>query len=302
MQQEGAMTPTLFNSTTCKTHMEKEHFLKNGWFILNFIDPSPVLEAREQIEKKLADLVGKKVPLEKYHLEAEDDSFHTDLQIKLTQFYRDQKWGPRIIAKQLPLFQGLLGPDLYVQANPYLRITRPHKPQDNIGYHRDTFYGGSPYELSVLVPFVDVPPESSLSVLSGSHITSEEAFPTHQVISEDVTKGSSKHQLGFLYAPKLMDESIEKEMQPIPLKVGQALVFSLSTVHGSRINNGPVSRWSSDIRVMHAMAPVDLSARSDYYQQLSQSVVTQAANQYFYGKEKGKHVELELCHSASGKS
>lgn len=280
----------------------KEHFLKKGWFILDFLDPTPVLEAREFLEKHLSELLGKPSSLEDYHVFAEDDTFHTTCQVKMTELYRQKKWGPHILAKQLPLFMDLLGPDLFVQANPYLRMTRPQKPQDNIGYHRDTFYGGSPYELSVLVPFVDVPPESSLSVLSGSHLAPEDAYETHQVVDQDVTKGSAKHQLGFLYAPKLMDNSIEQEMESIPLRIGQALVFSLSTVHGSRLNSGPITRWSSDVRVMHAMAPVDLSARPEYYQTLSESVVTQAAKYYLYGKEKRDDVELELCHATSGKA
>lgn len=278
----------------------KEHFLEKGWFVFDFLNAEPVFEAREFLEKTLKECVGNEGSLEDYHLAGYSDERHTDLQVKITEAYRRAKWGPRIIATQFPIFCELLGPDLFVQANPYLRITRPQKPQDNIGYHRDTFYGGSPYELSVLVPFVDLPKESSLKVLSGSHIAPEEAFSTHQIIDTEISKGSPKHQLGFLYAPKLMDESIDAQMEAIPLKVGQALVFSLSTVHGSRINTGPISRWSSDIRVMHAMAPVDLSARPTYYQKLNESVVTQAAKRYFYGNQTRDDVELELCHTASG--
>ncbi len=280
----------------------KEHFLNKGWFVYDLPDPNPVFRARESLENHLHALTGSKMPLEQYHQLADEDSVHTDLQIKLTDFYRQQQLGPQIIKAQLSIYQDLLGPDLFVQANPYLRIARPGKPQDNIGYHRDTFYGGSPYELSTLIPFVDLPKESSLSVFSGSHTAPEEAYSTQQIVDEEITKGSPKHQLGFLYAPKLMDDSIEAEMEAIPLKLGQALVFCLSTVHGSRLNAGSISRWSSDIRVMHAMAPVDLSARPDYYQLLNQSVVTQTAKQYFYGKERRDNVQLELCDAAPGKS
>ena len=91
-----------------------------------------------------------------------------------------------------------------------------------------------------------------------------------------------------------MDPSIDAQMQPVPLKIGEALVFSLSTVHGSQVNSGRTTRWSSDMRVMHALAPVDLSARPDYYQPLSYSVVTEAAKRYLYenGKETREHVQL----------
>jgi sporadic carbohydrate cluster 2OG-Fe(II) oxygenase len=280
----------------------KKHFQEKGWFVLDFPDPQPAVETRSILQKELNQLLGKNIPLEEYHQHVSDDAVHTDLQVKITQAFRQKKCGPNILRKQLSFFTQFIGPDLFGQANPYLRITRPQKPQDNIGYHRDTFYGGSPYELSVLVPFVDLPAECSLSVLSGSHLHPESRYPTTQIENPDtaVRKGTAKHQLGFLYAPKLMDSSIEKEMEAIPLKVGQALIFSLSTVHGSCLNKGSISRWSSDMRVMHALAPVDLSARPDYYQPLSYSVVTQAAKKYFYnnGQETRNDVELELCHTA----
>jgi ectoine hydroxylase-related dioxygenase (phytanoyl-CoA dioxygenase family) len=217
----------------------------------------------------------------------------------MTEAFRERGLGCKILAAQAPFFRTLLGPDLSIQANPYLRITRPQKPKDNIGYHRDTFYGGSPYEISVFVPFVDLPPECSLSVLSGSHIHSEERYPTVQIENPDtaVRKGTPKHKLGFLYAPKVMDPSVHEQMRPIPLKVGQALLFSLSTVHGSQINSGTTTRWSSDMRVMHALAPVDLTARPDYYKHLSHSCVSEAALRYFNanGKDNTRDdVELEL--------
>jgi len=283
----------------------KQHFLKKGWFVLDFPDPEPAWQTRYFLEKELEKLLGKKVALEDYHHHVGNDEEHTAFQVALTKVFRQNSCGPTLLAKQFSFFCNLLGPDLLIQANPYLRMTRPNKPQDNIGYHRDTFYGGSPYELSVLVPFVDLPAECSLSVLSGSHVHAEESYPTTQIVNPDtaVRKGSEKHQLGFLYAPKVMDPSIGSQMEAIPLKVGQALVFSLSTVHGSLLNTGQISRWSSDMRVMHALAPVDLSARPDYYKSLSYSVVTESAKKYYDAnrKETREHVELELCHTASGK-
>ncbi len=266
-----------------------EHFAEKGWVVIDFVDPSPVLEAREALQEELKRLLGKEVSLEEYHKEVEEDLLHTDIQTKMTAFFREKHFGKAIIEKQLPLFKSFMGLDLWVQRNPYLRMARPNKPQDNIGYHRDTFYGGSPYELSVLVPYVDVEADSALQVMTGSHTLPESHFPTTQVENPDaaVRKGSSKHQLGFLYAPKVMEPSVAKDMTPVPLKVGQAIAFSLSTVHGSVVNKGQFTRWSSDIRVLNAFAPVDLSARPDYYEPLSSSAVTAQAQEYFLASEKG---------------
>lgn len=278
-----------------------EHFRDKGWFVFDFPNPQPAFQTCRFLESELAAFFGKNIPLEEYHLYMQEDEEHTEFQIKMTQAFRENQCGLKILQGQIPFFRDLLGPDIMGQTNPYLRMTRPFKPQDNIGYHRDTFYGGSPYELSVLVPFVDLPAECSLSVLSGSHIHSEELYPTTKIENADtaVRKGTPKHQLGFLYAPKEMDSDVEKKMEAIPLKVGQALVFSLSTVHGSVLNRGTLTRWSSDMRVMNALAPVDLSARPTYYKPLSYSVVTESARRYFYAQENRDNVELGLCHTAS---
>ena len=264
-----------------------DQFTEKGWIVIDFADPSPVFLARLELEKHLKALLNRSIRLEDYHQVVEDDQTHTALQVEITRLFREQKFARKIIQSQAELFKQLVGTDLLVQANPYLRMTRPFKKQDNIGYHRDTFYGGSPYELSVLIPFVDLEGKSSLSVLSGSHVLSEEFFPTVQVQNPDgeVVKGSEKHNLGFLYSPKVMDPSIEEKMQAIPLKVGQALVFSLSTVHGSVENRGAVTRWSSDVRVLNALAPVDLSARPDYYESLCCSSVTACARRYLQANE-----------------
>ena len=167
----------------------KQHFLEKGWFVVDFPNPKPILETRAFLQSELTKLLGKQVPLEEYHLHVQDDAIHTALQIQITQGFRESKSGLKILGGQRGLFTELLGPDLFGQANPYLRITRPQKAQDNIGYHRDTFYGGSPYELSVLVPFVDLPPECSLSVLSGFILRTIILLPRSKILILPCAKG-----------------------------------------------------------------------------------------------------------------
>lgn len=267
----------------------RELFKERGWVVVDMIDPSPIALARETLQKHLHSFLGKKASLEEYHHEAEvaEDARHTEIQVEMASFFRKQKFGKKIIEKQIEFFERFIGLDLLVQENPYLRITRPFKKQDNIGYHRDTFYGGSPYELSILIPFVNLDEKGSLKVLTGSHILPESDFPTTKIENPDpsISKGSAKHQLGFLYSPKVMDLSIEGRMQPIPLTIGQALIFSLSVVHGSVENQSKITRWSTDMRVLNPLAPVDLSARPTYYEPLTLSPVTECAQKYYKANE-----------------
>ena len=258
----------------------KRHFYQNGWIVIELPNKEPVQVARSGLISELRQLTGNStIRLENYHVIADENSVHTGLQVQLTEFFRARHMGQDIIEGQLDFFQQFMGPDLRVQREPHLRITRPGKPQDNIDYHRDTFYGASAFEVSVVVPFVDLSAESSLSVLSGSHVRPDSDLPTTQNPNPNpaITKGSPMHRLGFPYAPKKIEPASLVGLHPVPLKFGEALIFTIATVHGSDENRGDGSRWSTDVRVVNALAPVELSARPNYYEPLSLSVVTDRA-------------------------
>lgn len=104
--------------------------------------------------------------------------------------------------------------------------------------------------------------------------------------SQDISRGSEKHKLGFLYTPKKMNETELTHMRPIPLKMGQALVFFLSTVHGSIVNRSKVTRWSSDIRIMNSLAPVNLATRPSYYETATETCVTRKAKEYILANKQ----------------
>lgn len=259
----------------------EQHFIDQGWMVIQLPDPEPIFAIRDSLLQELRKLTGNhEITLETYHQLAADDQKHTEIQVELSRLFRERQYGYKAIAAQADFFKAFLGPDVSVEKEPYLRITRPFKPQDNIGYHRDTSYGGSPFELSVLVPYVNLAPESSLSVLPGSHIRPDSDFPTRQVQSVDIAKGSAKHKLGFPYSPKVLDPAYTQGMKPIPLKVGEALIFCFSTIHGSVENQGIVTRWSSDIRVANSLIVRTLQNRQNTYHDLSCSSLTSIARLY----------------------
>src|SRR4051812_6742125 len=218
------------------------HYYEHGWVLVTLPRPDVIHWVRAALLDELRGISGRSdVTLERYHEIADDDAAHHDYQYKLTELFRSRRYAREVLAAQDDFFRPFLGPDLLVQVNPYLRMARPGKLQDNIGYHRDTFYGASPYELSVWIPYVDLPAESSLSVLSGSHTRPESDFPVTQTQSAEVTKGSDLHKMGFPYAPKVMDPGPLADIQAVPVRAGEALIFSLATVHGSVQNDGPIA-------------------------------------------------------------
>lgn len=270
--------------------MLEQGLTERGWAVLDLPDPVPVLQARDRL---LEHLRTGPLPslrrLDDYHTQAGDDERHVSILHDLAQYYWSTRLGHAIITANLDLFRGLLGPDLLIQKEPYLRAVRPGVVRDAAPLHRDTYYGASPYELSVLVPFTDVEAAGAMRVLSGSHLEPDSAYPYRQETSEDVRIRSPKHRLGFAYAPRLLDPALMEEAEPVPLKVGQALLFGLSLVHGGGVNQSSRTRFSTDIRVANALAPVSRSrgVNPEYFIPLSASPITRTAETYLARNQTG---------------
>ena len=262
-----------------------KHFIEQGWVRVAMPDPAPALAARDamlallrrQLSPNLATIADSHLFI------GDDETKHTSLQQQLTELFWHERFGQRIVAAQADFFTRFVGLDLHVQKYPYVRMARPGLRQDNIGVHRDTQYGASPYELSVWIPYGDLDAGGGLKVLSGSHLVPEAAFEFEQRPDPVVTKGSQKHKLGFPYAPRALKGDVESRMQPVPIRLGEMLIFSLSLVHGQSINAGAGTRLSTDIRLVNSLAPIEWqrSVHADYYEPLCQSPVTAQAKRYY---------------------
>lgn len=255
---------------------------ERGWLAADLPDPSAVVAVRDRLLAWLQDRLPELRSLEEYHLSASGEEQHVGLLHGLSRWYWEQDLGRTIIAANLDLFRTLLGPDLHIQRYPYLRAVRPGQTRDAAPLHRDTYYGASPYEVSVVVPFTDMGESCSLRVISGSHRAPDSDYPFTQIVSPDVVVRSPKHELGFPYAPRLLNSALMDRAEAVPLRVGQALLFPLSLVHGGGIDTGTQTRFSTDIRVVNSWAPVSMSrgVHPDYFVPLCSSVVTSTARDY----------------------
>ena len=250
--------------------------------VIDLPDPDAVLDARAALVAWLRDgPVPALQTLEDYHL-AVDDRAHADVHWDLSSWFWERRLAHDIVARNLALLQQLAGIDLHVQRYPYLRIARPGRAPDVTGLHRDTLYGASPWELSLIVPFTDVTAASAVQVVSGSHAEPAAAYPATRRDSPDVEPGSRAHRLGFPYAPQELAPEVAARAEPVPLRVGQALAFGLGLVHGQSVNAGEQTRVSVDVRVVNSLAPVALArgVRADYYEPLSAAPVTRLAQRY----------------------
>jgi len=255
---------------------------ERGWAAVDLPDPSAVLRTRDWLLAQLRETFPDLRALDDYHTAVDGDDRHfATFEDIATRFWQAQH-GRAIITANLDLFRRLLGPDLHVQQYPYLRIVRPGQTDDAVPLHRDTYYGASPYEVSVVVPFTDMGPDCAVRAVSGSHVEPGSAYPYVQQESTEATLGSPRHKLGYAYAPRLLDPALAARAEPMPAKVGQAVIFGLSLVHGGGANHGDRTRFSTDIRVVSSLAPVQLNrgVRKDYFVPLCSSPISRSAERY----------------------
>ena len=257
-------------------------FAVRGWFKF----PLNRRDLLESIRSGILERLQGKAPqidsLERYHEFVEADEDHFAIQKYVSDWYWESGLGPELLAQDAEVFRKFMGHDLHIQARPYLRIARPGKTQDNVPTHRDTHYGGSPFEVSVHIPFTETGLDGSLGVISGSHIEPDSAYPYEVVENPGVSRGDAMHQMGFLYAPKRMRDEDIARLTPAGTKLGEALVFSLAIVHGQIVNRASVTRFSTDIRMVNSLAPVDWARLEErgYYKELAVSPMTEAARLY----------------------
>ncbi len=258
-------------------------FVERGWITIDLPDVALVHTVRDRLLDRLRTAALPTLErLEEYHTFVADLDRHVEIMHDLSQYYWSEGLGPRLIASHLSFFHRLIGLDLHVQKYPYLRAVRPSQPADAVPLHRDTYYGSSPYEISVFIPFTDLAAEAALRVVSGSHVEPDASYTWTRGTSSGVTPGSPRHRLGFPYAPKVLDPGLAARAEAVPLRVGQALLFPLSLVHGGGANTGNTTRFSTDIRVVNSYAPIEWShsVHADYYQPLSTSAVSDQARRY----------------------
>jgi hypothetical protein len=248
--------------------LDVEKFIRDGWCIV------------DNVTDRFGEFLS---PRDFEFLGELDDKSAKDFHIKWSEVMWAREVGLRLAEDLLPIIKQLLGPDVMVQYYPYFRIARPNKPQDNIGYHKDTQYGQTPYELAVHIPFVDLDEKSALRVISGSHLMPESAFTRITNDGPHIEKGSIENRIGRPYLPKCLKVPEGMETTPLTMKVGQAAIFSPAIFHGQEVNEGTMARVSCDMRFVSARHAdkVQVGKCHAGYVHFSQSPVEEMAMKYY---------------------
>jgi len=244
-----------------------DKFLRDGWCISEIPNLAVIYE--------ILDFLGEgEIPIEKHK--------------ELSEGFWKREFSIGLAGALLPVVRKFFGLDVMVQYYPYLRIVRPGKREDNIGYHKDTQYGQNPYEIAVHIPFVDLDKKSAIRVISGSHLMPEKLFTCVTPEGPRIEKGSIENQMGRPYAPKCLKIPDGMQTTPLNMRVGEYAIFSPALFHGQEVNEGDITRVSCDLRFISARAPVEIRKGKIHagYVPVSQSPVEIIAEEYYQSQRE----------------
>lgn len=260
-----------------KINKDVAKFFKEGYVVRPLVDQDCIKSLGSRLKDKLCGIVGQKFNLKDYHKFVQNDDRHIDIHFEMLMFLHETELHLEVLTENMPVFESLLGPDIAVQASPHLRIARPGKLQDNIGFHSDINYGNTSYEMNCVIALNKLDEAGALKLLPASH--ARPLFKTIDVTNDKAPKGSKLNKLGVPYSYKrIVDESYKEDMVPIPMNIGEVLCFNLGLIHGQEVNNSLDTRWSIDCRLKNILAPTN--TREGYYKPFSKSPMTQAAEKY----------------------
>lgn len=275
-------------SGSFETNLEdiQQNFVEQGFAVYTLANTDALSELKQLLLKTLRKSTSATADLENYHDYVRDDEEHRTLQYVLFTTIGDSELHKQIIRDNRAFYAAVFGPDLDIQTQPYVRIARPGKHQDNIGFHRDTFYGNSAYEVSSSFALTNTGDKGALMLAPGSQAMGD--IEVEQEISAVTTKGSDANKMGFLYAPKKILHPYKLGLRPVPIEFGESVMFGLGVVHGQEVNLSEVTRWAVDFRLKSHFAPISKNLKSGYYSRLWNSGITLAADQYYQASAKEK--------------
>ena len=133
----------------------------------------------------------------------------------------------------------IVGNELSMQLKINLSIQLPKDESSLLPIHADTWSGDSPFEVVVWVPLVDCYKTKAMYILPPDK---------NQILNDDFRKmaGNSSDDLY---------KSVQKNVDWIEIKYGEALIFNQTLPHGNRINMENETRWSMNCRFKGVFTP-----------------------------------------------
>lgn len=139
----------------------------------------------------------------------------------------------------LDVIENLIGPEIRANGDYWVRPMAPMDRVTPVPWHQDSAYypdhpSGPRDILTVWIPLVDVDSHNGcLEVIPGSH--------NWGLIDTRLSEGGK-------WKEPVLDPLEKGTLQPVPMRRGDALVFSNLLFHRSSLNRSNSMRWSVDLR------------------------------------------------------
>lgn len=220
-------------------------YISKGYLVCKIQEKESILELR----KSLIDIVKKELSIKK---DISDDNF-LDLVHEFISVNQLNDFRLKMISKMnsLPNFRenyykvvksyldAIIGNEVSMQLKANLSIQLPKDDSSLLPIHADTWSGDSPYEVVVWIPLVDCFKTKSMYILpSKKYAKIEESFKT-------IPDANTDDLFGY----------VEKDVEWIEIKFGEALIFNQALPHGNRVNLENESRWSMNCRFKGVFTP-----------------------------------------------
>lgn len=214
-----------------------------------------ISHCNDDVFDELNQLVDKVFPGDESHYLDLDLETYRTLQVKLQDKFNDNKAVQKIIGSiKEELAAYLDTSEFLVQSNIYARGSRPNQNtlQENIGWHRETFYGPNMEKVvNVWTPIRGCNEQNTLQYIPNSHLIPDKEIIVRKRDDKFTKRFSLGHKLGFQYAPKDIVGGVDlSKATRLVVAEKNSAVFSGNLIHGAAENRSSAIRFSCDFRVI----------------------------------------------------
>lgn len=184
-----------------------------------------------------------------------------------TAFNRDPGTRPEYFRLARRALQVLVGNELTFQRRINLSIQLPGDDSSLLEAHADCWSGDSPFEVVLWVPLVDCYRTRSMYL----------ALPEADARVQD--------SLGVLADSEEVYRALGDGAPFLEVPQGHAVIFSQNLIHGNRVNEEPLSRWSLNARFKALLSPYSDKRHAEFFEPITMRPATRLGLGYRFPGE-----------------
>ena len=245
-------------------------FLEDGHVVVPVEDLGALDRLRDAVASSAAHWLDASTPKDPGALL---DSIHArlgptqvnDMRMSIINGLNTQDWVARdYFSVARKTIESVVGNELAMQRRLNLSVQMPGDDSSVLPVHADVWDGNSPFEVVLWVPLVDCYGTKAMFLL--------------------LPKANAKHEADFRrFADKSVEDlfhAIEPDVIWPEVRYGEAMVFSLSLMHGNRVNFEAGTRWSFNCRFKSLFSPYGDKRLGEFFEPITIRAATRMGMDY----------------------